>query len=128
MADQRYEGFVPGSWPIDGYGAGGFSFAGMTHRGSILALPSGIRAWTATEPGEITPASLDALFALPRGEVDLLILGTGRDLVPASQDLREALREAGMRVDCMATAVAISTYNILQGERRRVAAALLGVP
>ena len=45
-----------------------------------------------------------------------------------TEDIYKALREAGMRVDCMATAVAISTYNILQGERRRVAAALLGVP
>jgi uncharacterized protein len=128
MVEQRHEGFVPGSWPVEGYGAGGFSFAGMSHRGSILALPTGILAWAAAMPADITPASLEALFALPRGTVELLILGTGRDLVPASAELRAALREAEIRVDFMATAVAISTYNILQGERRRVAAALLGVP
>ena len=31
--------------PIDAYGNGGFRFAGMSHRGSVLFLPSGIYAW-----------------------------------------------------------------------------------
>ena len=128
MSETRYEGFVPGSWPIEGYGAGGFSFAGMSHRGSILALPSGIQAWNAVALSDITSSSLQLLLEMTGGEVELLIIGTGRDLVPPSAELRSALRAAGIRVDSMATAVAISTYNILQGERRRVAAALLGVP
>ena len=38
------------------------------------------------------------------------------------------LRAAGIRVDSMGTGAAISTYNILLGERRRVAAALLATP
>ena len=42
MSAPRTDGFVPGAHPIDAYGAGGFRFAGMSHRGSILALPSGI--------------------------------------------------------------------------------------
>ena len=37
-------GYVAGRHRIDDYGAGGFRFADMSHRGSILALPSGIRA------------------------------------------------------------------------------------
>ena len=37
----------PGKAPIESYGRGGFSFAGMSHRGSILVLPSGIYAWPA---------------------------------------------------------------------------------
>ena len=39
----------PGRAPIDTYGNGGFRFAGMSHRGSILCLPSGIYGWD--EPG-----------------------------------------------------------------------------
>ena len=38
--------FYPGRAPIDAYGNGGFRFAGMSHRGSILCLPSGISAWS----------------------------------------------------------------------------------
>ena len=38
MADARLAGFLPGRHPIDAYGEGGFKFAGMSHRGSLLAL------------------------------------------------------------------------------------------
>jgi uncharacterized protein len=100
----------------------------MSHRGSILALPSGVHAWEAETPQDITPASLRRLLDEPAGAIELLLIGTGRELVPPSQDLRAALRAAGIRVDSMGTGAAISTYNILLGERRRVAAALLATP
>lgn len=35
------EAHFPGRAPIDAYGNGGFRFAEMSHRGSILCLPSG---------------------------------------------------------------------------------------
>lgn len=121
----RYSGFVPGSFAIEAYGGGGFRFAGMSHRGSILALPSGVHAWSASNPSQIDEASLAPLFAEPPGAVDLLLIGSGATLTPISKSLRQALTRAGVRVDVMATAAAMSTYNILQEERRRVAAALL---
>jgi uncharacterized protein len=124
----RYSGFVPGPFAIDAYGDGGFRFAGMSHRGSILALPSGVYAWSANEPAQIDEDSLALLFAEPPGAVDLLLIGSGVSLTPISKSLRLALRGANLRVDVMATAAAISTYNILQGEKRRVAAALLATP
>ena len=37
--------FYPGRAPIDAYGNGGFRFAEMSHRGSLLCLPSGIYGW-----------------------------------------------------------------------------------
>lgn len=40
----RGQGFVPGRHKIDEYGGGGFRFADMSHKGSILALPSGVHA------------------------------------------------------------------------------------
>ena len=36
---------LPRPAPIDAYGKGGFRFAGMSHRGSLLCLPDGIWAW-----------------------------------------------------------------------------------
>ena len=128
MSQTRYDGFLPGSFVIEGYGAGGFRFADMSHRGSILALPSGVHAWAPLTAQEITPASLSALLTEPAGAVELLLIGTGRELVPPSMEVRAALRGAGIRVDSMGTGAAISTYNILLGERRRVAAALLATP
>ena len=128
MSERRYEGFVPGSHVIEGYGGGGFRFAGMSHRGSIMALPSGVHAWTASEPSDLVPSAFDLLWAEPEGTIDLLLVGTGTVLVPLGKQLRQALAERRIRVDPMATGVAISTYNILLGERRRVATALLAVP
>jgi uncharacterized protein len=120
-------GFVPGQHGIDAYGSGGFKFAGMSHRGSILALPTGIHAFAATRFAEITAEALAPLLALPKGTVDLLLVGTGPDLVPLPETLRRRLREAGIRSDPMATGAAARTYNVLLSEGRRVAAALVAV-
>jgi uncharacterized protein len=128
MTGDRPEGFVPGAHPIDAYGAGGFSFAGMSHRGSILALPSGIRAWDISDASQIDAASLAALFGEPEGTVEHLLVGTGASFVPLAQALRKALRARGIAGEPMATGAAARTYNILLGEKRRVAAALIAAP
>jgi uncharacterized protein len=120
--------FLPGQHAIEAYGAGGFRFADMSHRGSILALPSGIRAWAPGAPADITVESLAHLFAEPAGEVEFLVVGMGVAPAHLSKVTREALRAAGIRCDSMATGAAVSTYNILLGERRRVAGAFLATP
>jgi uncharacterized protein len=122
------EGFVPGAHPIEAYGAGGFSFAGMSHRGSILALPSGIRAWHVRAPAEISADCLAPLFEEPGGAVEHILIGTGPSFVPLPPELRKALRARGIVGEPMATGAAARTYNILLGEKRRVAAALIAAP
>jgi uncharacterized protein len=124
---RRYDGFVPGAFEIEGFGSGGFRFADMSHRGSIIVLPDGVHVWAAGSPAEITPESLAPVFAEPAGAIELLLIGTGRELLPIRPDVRAALKDAGIGVDPMATAHAIATYNILFAEKRRVAAALLAV-
>lgn len=122
----RYNGFVPGAHPIDAYGAGGFRFADMSHRGSILALPSGIRAWAPRSVAEIDEESLAPLFA-DTSRVEHLLVGTGAELVPLTAAVATKLREAGVRAEPMPTRAATMTYNILLGEARLVAAALIAV-
>lgn len=112
--------------PVDAYGDGGFRFAGMSHRGSILVLPSGVHGWDAAAPADITEDAL-ALVLAQAGELDTLLVGTGRDLVPLAPAVRARLRDAGVGVDVMSTGAAIRIFNIMLGERRRVAAALLAV-
>ena len=123
-------GFLPGQHAIEGYGAGGFRFGDMSHRGSILALPSGIYAWNVVTPDDLTVAAFERVFAEARagaqGAIELLLIGTGTQMLPMF-DLRDALRAAGIPADPMATAAAARTYSILLGEKRRVAAALLAV-
>lgn len=127
MVEPKYAGFLPGVHRIDAYGQGGFQFGGMSHRGSILALPSGIRAWSAVAAQDITIESLAPLFAEDEGAVDYLLIGIGRDFVPLATDLRQHLREAGIVGEPMATGAAARTYSLLLEEGRRVAAALLAV-
>ena len=124
----KYDGFLPGSHVIEGYGAGGFSFGGMSHRGSILVTPSGVRAIPATSISQVDEAMLAPVFDEEPGAVNLLLLGTGPSLVLPSRALRERLKARGIGVDPMATAHAVSTYNILIGESRPVAALLLAAP
>jgi uncharacterized protein len=124
MNDRPQEPHYPGRAAIEGYGAGGFRFAGMSHRGSLLLLPRGVWAWAPANAAEIDEAALRPVFE-QREEIDFLLIGTGRDPVPLPEPLRWRLRELGIRHDVMPTAAAASTYNVLLAEGRLVAAALI---
>ena len=116
----------PGRAPIDAYGNGGFRFADMSHRGSILALPSGIEAWPVASAAEITPEALRRVVA-EAASIQVLLVGTGEALVPLAPLARQALLDAGLHPELMATGAAVRTYNVLLSEERAVAAALIAV-
>ncbi len=120
------EAHYPGRSPIAAYGNGGFRFAGMSHRGDLLCLPSGIYGWQAPPADAIDEASLAKVLAEAEA-IEILLVGTGRDLVPLSATLRTRLREAGIVADPMATGAAVRTFNVLLAEERAVAAALIAV-
>ena len=115
----------PGRAAIDSYGAGGFGFAGMSHKGSIMVLPSGIYAWN-VDPRALMPADF-AMALAERSEIDLFLIGMGPDMARPPKPVRLALEAAGLMCDPMATGHAVATYNMLLEEKRRVAAALIGV-
>jgi uncharacterized protein len=116
----------PAAAPIDAYGNGGFRFAGMSHRGSLLCLPDAIEAWPVSGADEVSPQTLAPVLAR-RSDLDLVILGMGETLVVPSLDVRAAFSTAGLGLEFMATGAAARTYNMLLGEGRRVAAALIAV-
>lgn len=119
-------GYVPGRHKVDDYGGGGFRFADMSHRGSILALPSGVRAVPLTSAAEIDAAMIDRALS-ESGGLDFFVVGTGRDLAPLAGALRAKLRAAGVGCEAMATGAAVRTYNLLVDEDRRVGALLIAV-
>jgi uncharacterized protein len=116
----------PGSAPIDAYGNGGFRFAGMSHRGSLLCLPDGIWAWPVETASGISKTTLAPILA-GAGELDLVLIGTGRDIWRMPDALRTWFRDLHLIADAMTTGAAVSTYNVVVAERRRVAAALIAV-
>ncbi|MGF7007060.1 Mth938-like domain-containing protein [Aminobacter sp. BE322] len=120
------EAHFPGRAPVDAYGDGGFRFAEMSHRGSILCLPSGIYGWEPADPLALTPADFARLLA-EADKVEILLVGTGKELRPLPADLRAALKEARISADPMSTGAAVRTYNVLLAEDRAVAAAFIAV-
>jgi uncharacterized protein len=122
-ADRRH---LPRQVPVDGYGKGGFRFGGMSHRGSLLCLPSGLWAWRVTQAAGIDEATLAPVFA-EAGNIDLFLLGAGHDRWTMPDALDDRFRALKINVEVTRTGSAISTYNILLGEGRRVAAGLIAV-
>ena len=116
----------PEQAPIDAYGNGGFRFAGMSHRGSILCLPDGIYGWDVADPSELSPEALARPLAV-LGPPAVLLVGTGVGQVFPSPELRAVFDAAGIGLEAMSTGSASRTYNVLLGEGRAVAAALIAV-
>ena len=117
---------LPQQVPIEAYGNGGFRFGGMSHKGSILCLPTGIWEWSVTTIDEVDRAALDDVLALGP-QISFLLLGAGSHLVRPSADVRAACEQAGIWLEAMDTGAAARTYNVLLAEGRPVAAALIAV-
>lgn len=118
--------YYPGRAPIDAYGNGGFRFAGMSHRGSLLCLPDGIHGWEASTPEAITLDAMRPIIARLTAPA-FLLLGTGLEQVFPPLNVRQAFAAAGLGLDPMSTGAAARTYNVLLAEGRAVAAALIVV-
>ncbi|WP_093000740.1 Mth938-like domain-containing protein [Rhizobium sp. NFR07] len=120
------EAHFPGRAPIDAYGNGGFRFADMSHRGSILCLPSGIHGWDIEEGQPLTVAAFERVLA-EAGNIEVVLVGTGANLKPLPAELKAALKAKGISSDPMSTGAAVRTFNIMLAESRAVAAALIAV-
>ena len=124
MASASEPRHLPYPAPIEAYGKGGFRFAGMSHRGSLLCLPDGIWPWPVEQVCGITEATLEPVFARAVA-IDLFLIGAGRGGWVLPPPLRERFRALAISVEATHTGSAVSTYNILLGEGRRVAAGLI---
>jgi uncharacterized protein len=108
---------------ITGHGPGWIAVAGERIVHSVLLHSDGTRAiWPCERFDLLTAAHFEPL-ALARPEVALF--GSGARLRFARPQWLRPLIEAGIGIECMDTAAACRTFNILAGEGRRVAAALL---
>lgn len=104
---------------IEGYGPGFFRVAGHVLRGACLITPWDASLWGGYDDVD-TPLSL-------AGKIDVLFVGTGTSIAHVPQTFRAVLEEQGIGVEAMASPTACRTYNVLLGEGRRVAVALLPV-
>lgn len=116
----------PGRQLIQAYGDGGFRIAGQRHEGSVLVFPQRTVAWAVTDIAALDGSSLgEVLSETP--PVEILLLGCGPRILLPPPALRRFLREAGIALELLDTGAACRTFNVLLGEERRVAAALIAV-
>ena len=116
----------PAPAPIESYGNGGFRFAGMSHRGSLLMLPSGIHGWDLMEGDPLTVENFQRVVD-EAADIEVLLVGTGKDIRPLPAALKARFKEHRISSDPMSTGAAVRTYNIMLAESRAVAAAFIAV-
>ena len=105
--------------PIAGYGPGFFRLGSHVFHGPLLVSPWDAGAWGgyADTAGPLSLA----------GRIDVLLVGTGSEIAFVPEAFRAALDAGGIAVEGMNSPAAARTYNVLLGEGRRVAVALLPV-
>lgn len=120
------EAHFPGRAPIDSYGNGGFRFADMSHKGSLICLPSGIYGWNVSQQ---TPLNIDIFSKVleEAAQIEVFLVGTGPDIQLLPDDLKAALKAQNVASDPMNTGAAVRTYNVLLAEERAVGAAFIAV-
>ncbi len=128
MADNPVTEVAPvdsqGRSVIQSYGQGRFRISGTRFAGSVLVLIDAVIPWPAGDSGDVSIGSLSAAVEA-EPPVEILLLGTGYSMRPLAPDLRAALKEHGIVGDAMDTGAACRTFNVLAGENRPVAAALI---
>lgn len=122
----QHKGYYPYQASIDAYGNGGFRFADMSHKGSLLCLPGGMQAWEVKSPSDLNESAFKAVIDQAEN-LDVLLLGMGKTANWLTPELRERLRACQLIIEETDTGGAIRTYNILLAERRAVGAALIAV-
>ncbi len=90
---------------------------------NIVVMANEIRSdWDAANFDTLNETHFEYFLAL---QPDVLLLGTGKQQHFPHPRLYRALTNAGIGVECMDTAAACRTYNILVAEDRKVIAAIL---
>jgi uncharacterized protein len=81
--------------------------------------------WNVEAPSALALGDLEPALAL---QPEIVLLGTGSDIVLPDVELMAAMAARGIGLEIMTTAAACRTFNVLVHERRRVAAALFNPP
>lgn len=105
--------------PIDGYGPGFFRIGGEVVQGGIFLMASERFPWEGF-------GDLDTIISRAP-ELDVLFVGTGAEICQIPATMRNALENADIGIELMATPTACRTYNVLLSEGRRIGAALIPV-
>lgn len=121
-----FDGRYPYEAAVTAYGNGGFRFAEMSHKGSLLCLPTGAFAWPPVDANALSLADFVQVFA-DLQPPSVLLLGTGAKQIFPADDIVRGFASHGIGLEPMSTGAAARTYNIMIAEKRRIGAALIAV-
>jgi uncharacterized protein len=108
---------------VTAYGPGFIDINQTRHHGHLLVCPDRpVEGWNVPDFASLRSEDFQALAELAP---EVVLLGTGERQRFVSPRLTAALASRGVGVECMTTAAACRTYNILMAEGRRVLAAFL---
>ena len=109
---------------IQSYGNGKFQINDKQYDHSVLVLPDQVIPWTPTDTNNLILDDFKKVLAVGP-IVELLLLGCGKTTWFLPLPLRDELKEMGLVLEPMDTGAACRTFNVLLGENRRIAAALM---
>ena len=105
------------------YGEDYVSVNAVRHQDNLIVLPYQlIEKWTPASFSTLSRADFDFLATL---DAEIILLGTGKLLRFPSPELMQSFMQARKGIEVMDTQAACRTFNVLAGEKRKVAAALL---
>ncbi|MDH3288580.1 MAG: Mth938-like domain-containing protein [Betaproteobacteria bacterium] len=107
---------------FSGHGPGYVAVNRVRYEASIVVTPASVTEWTVTGFDALSAADFAPVLAL---KPEVVIFGTGRIMRFPARELALALAAAGIGLEVMDSGAACRTYNILAGEGRKVAAAIL---
>lgn len=108
---------------ITAYGAGYVEINKQKYAQNIIVMANQlILDWQVADLASLSAAHFEKLIAL---NPEVVLLGTGEKHHFLHPSIYQTLTAQGIPLECMTTAAACRTYNILMSEGRNVAAALL---
>jgi uncharacterized protein len=108
---------------VTGYGPGWIAVQGEKIQSSVVISSNGTTFdWHCQDFSQLNASHFEALSKL---DVELVIFGSGKQLRFPPATLLQVLMRKRIGLETMDTQAACRTYNILAGEGRKVAAALL---
>ena len=109
---------------IQTYGNGNFQISDKKYDHSVLVFPDQIIPWSPIDTNNLIVDDFKKVLTVGP-IVELLLLGCGKTTWFLPLPLRDELKEMGLVLEPMDTGAACRTFNVLLGEDRRIAAALM---
>ncbi len=114
-----------GAQVVQSYAGGMFRVSGEVYKSAVIVFEDRTVSWDVADFSGLSLQDFDALG--DAADIDVVLLGCGERMMFLKPEIKKALRERGLFVECMDTGAACRTYNVLMAEGRRVAAALLPI-